>query len=74
MPFLFLTLCALCEAFLLRFLVALVKEGRAALGERGDPWRSRQAIESSGELFPMNSESIKGKHKRKQAQKSVALM
>jgi hypothetical protein len=63
MPFLFLTLFALCEAFLLRFLLALVKEGREAFGERSDPWRSRQAIESSGELFPMNSESVQNKHR-----------
>jgi hypothetical protein len=62
MPFLFLTLCALCEAFLLRFLLALVKEGREAFGERSDPWRSRQAMQS-GNLFPMNSESIQSKRK-----------
>ena len=62
MPFLFLTLFALCEAFLLRFLIALVKEGRDAFGERGDPWRSRPAI-GSGDLFPIKSESIQNKHR-----------
>jgi hypothetical protein len=74
MLFLFLMLCALCEAFLLWFLFELEKEGRDASREQeGDPRRSRQAIESR-ELFPMNSESIQNRHKRKHAPKSVALM
>ena len=55
----FLMLCALCEAFLLRFLLELVKEGRDASRERKSRVRrSRQAIES-GELFPMISETRK---------------
>jgi hypothetical protein len=71
MPFLFLMLCALCEAFLLRFLLVLVKEGRDASREReGGPRRPRQATES-GELFPMNSESIQSTHEGKQARKAL---
>ena len=74
MAFLLLMLCALCEAFLLRFLVALVKEGRdASRAREGGPRRSRQAIESR-ELLPMNSESIQSKDKGKQTLKSAALM
>src|ERR1039458_3231550 len=74
MLFLFLMLCGLCEAFLLRFLFELEKEGRDASREQeGDPRRSRQAIESR-ESLPMNSESIQSRHKGKPAVKSAALM
>jgi hypothetical protein len=62
--FSFLVFCALCEAFLLRFLIALVKEGWNTRRERGDELRrSRSAIEND-ELFPMTLETNKGKSNR----------
>ena len=65
MAFPLLMLCALCEAFLLRFLMALVREGREASRAKDGPRRSKRAIESR-ELFPMKSESIRSRHKEKQ--------
>ena len=57
----FLVLCAFCEAFLLRFFVALVKEGRNASREFArDFCGSRQAIESE-DNFPMNSQGRSGR-------------
>jgi hypothetical protein len=56
MAYLCLLVCALGEAFLLRFLLALVKDGRNAKHERaGGPRRSKSAKESE-ELFPMTSQ------------------
>jgi hypothetical protein len=74
MVFLFLMLCALCQAFLLRFLLALEKEGRDASRERsGGSRRSRQAARS-GELFPMKSESMPSRYEERGIPKRVALM
>ena len=74
MLFLFLMLCALCQAFLLRFLLALEKEGRDASRERsGGSRRSRQAARS-GELFPMKSESMPSRYEERGIPKRVALM
>jgi len=56
MVFTFLLLCALSEAFLLRFLLELVKEGRDAFREQNSRvWRSNEI--ESGDLFPMKPES-----------------
>ena len=42
----FLVLCALCDAFLLRFLLELVKEGRDASRERNNRVGRSNGIES----------------------------
>jgi hypothetical protein len=57
MTFLFLMLCALCEVFLLRFLLALVRENRSALRHR-DYYRgqSKQTV-TSGALLQMKSQT-----------------
>jgi hypothetical protein len=56
MAYLCLLVCALGEAFLLRFFLALVKDGRNAKRERaGEPRRLNSAKESA-ELFPMTSQ------------------
>ncbi len=66
MTYSFLVLCALCEAFLLRFFVALVEDGRNASRELAREFgRSKQAIESE-EHFPMNSQSRSAKSNGKQ--------
>jgi hypothetical protein len=57
MTFLFLMLCALCEVFLLRFLLALVRENRSASRHR-DYYRgqSKQTV-TSGALLQMQSQT-----------------
>src|ERR1700733_12578371 len=66
MTYSFLVLCAFCEAFLLRFFVALVEESRNASRElAGEFGRSKQAIESE-KHFPMNSQSRSAKSNGKQ--------
>lgn len=57
MAYLCLLVCALGEAFLLRFLLAMAKDLRNAKRKRaGEPRRSRSAKESA-ELFPMALQS-----------------
>jgi hypothetical protein len=57
MTFLFLMLCALCEVFLLRFLLALVRENRSALRHRDYyRWQSKQTV-TSGALLQMKSQT-----------------
>jgi hypothetical protein len=66
MTYSFLVLCALCEAFLLRFFVALVEDSQNASRELAREFgRSKQAIESE-EHFPMNSQSRSAKSNGKQ--------
>jgi hypothetical protein len=69
-----LAVCALSEAFLLRFLVALVREGRNATRERpGESCGSRLERE---ELFPMTLQTPKSKLRDGQSSgtKSAALV
>ena len=72
MPYLFLT-CALCEVFLLWFLVALVRESRNSSRERGESKRARRAIKK-GEVLPPDSQSDGRKPDGKVAANSVALL
>jgi hypothetical protein len=65
MVYLCLLVCALGEAFLLKFLLALVKDLRKAKRERArEPLRSRSAKESA-ELFPMTSQPRSKKFSRR---------
>src|SRR5271166_1559850 len=76
MTYSFLVLCAFCEAFLLRFFVALVEDGRNASRELArELCRSRQEIESE-EYFPMNSQSrnAKPRGKHRAGTKSAAMV
>ena len=74
MTYSFLVLCALCEAFLLRFFVALVEESRNASRELAREFgRSKQAIESE-EHFPMNSQSRSAKSNGKHTGTKSAAM
>ena len=69
-----LVVCALSIAFLLRFLLALVREGRGAARERvGEPRGSRLERE---ELFPMTLQTRNSNLKRGQSSgtKSAALL
>jgi hypothetical protein len=68
-----LWLCALCELFLLRFFLALWKEGRRASEEREGSHQGVKKTMESGELFPMRPES-RSKHTGRQRPKRAALM
>jgi hypothetical protein len=73
MTYLVLMLCALGEAFLLRFLFAMWKEARVAHGQREGKRQSKNKTIESGELLPMRLETG-GKFVSKQQSKSVTLM
>src|ERR1035438_1245875 len=73
MTYLVLMLCALGEAFLLRFLFAMWKEARVAHGQREGKRQSKNKTIESGELLPMKLETG-GKFVSKQQSKSVTLM
>ena len=65
MIYMLLTVCALCEFFLLQFLIVLVKEGRNASREREMVLSGWKSVTESEELFPMTMESRGRKSKRK---------
>jgi hypothetical protein len=72
----FLLLCVLAEAFLLRFLLELVKDSRGALWEREGELRHSTSQRESEEFIAMNTETrtTQTNHKSRSGTKSAAIV